>query len=243
MYLRCYTQENPKDWFKLLPWAAYNYNSSFYSAIGMMPFKAVFRRDPPPILKYEPRPSDTPSLQEQLQQRHRVLVTLRRNLERLYSQNSVARKNQKLSMRYFGPFPISGRIGKVAYRLALPPIAKIHPVFHISLLKKCEGTPEPTTISTSLLIDEQGCKLQPHMVLGHRMIKNNEKWQEEILIKWHNLSDKEATWKLYEEMRSTYTSFVLQDMVVFHVEGNDTIRRGNRVERNTLRGEGRYDSN
>ncbi|XP_072066659.1 uncharacterized protein [Arachis hypogaea] len=81
MYLRCYTQENHKDWFKLLPWAAYSYNSSFHSAIGMTPFKAVFGRDPPSLLKYEPRPSDTPSLQEQLLQRDMVLVTLRRNLE------------------------------------------------------------------------------------------------------------------------------------------------------------------
>ncbi|XP_072073959.1 uncharacterized protein [Arachis hypogaea] len=273
MYLRCYTQENPKDWFKLLPWAAYSYNSSFHSAIGMTPFKVVFGRDPPPLLKYEPRPLDIPSLQEQLQQRDRVLVMLRRNLERAqqrmkaqadckrrevdfqigdfvyvklhpYRQNlGVLRKNQKLSMKYFGPFSISSRIWKVAYRLALSPTAKIHQIFHISLLKKCEGAPKPTNILTPLLIDEKSCKLQPHMVLGHHMVKNNGKRQEEILIKWQGLSDKEATWELYEEMRSTYPFFNFEDKVVFHVEDNDTIKRGNRVKKRTLLGEGRYGSN
>jgi len=67
MYLRCYTQSNPKDWPKLLPWAAYSYNTSFHSAIGMSPYKAVFGRDPPPVIHYEVQVGDTPALQEQLQ--------------------------------------------------------------------------------------------------------------------------------------------------------------------------------
>nr|KYP43969.1 hypothetical protein KK1_034553 [Cajanus cajan] len=48
----------------------------------------------------------------------------------LYRQHSVAFcKNQKVSLRYFGPFPLMKRIGPVAYKLSLPPIAKIHPSF------------------------------------------------------------------------------------------------------------------
>lgn len=59
-----------------------------------------------------------------------------------YHQHSVAlRKNFKLAMRYYGPFQIERKIGQVAYKLKLPLGAKIHPVFHVSLLKKCEGNP------------------------------------------------------------------------------------------------------
>ena len=37
---------------------------------------------------------------------------------------------------FCGSFIIVERIGPVAYRLALPPIVKVHDVFHVSFLKK-----------------------------------------------------------------------------------------------------------
>nr|KYP69027.1 hypothetical protein KK1_022677 [Cajanus cajan] len=47
--------------------------------------------------------------------------------------------HQKLGLRYFGPFLMVERAGLVAYRLLLSPTARIHLVFHVSLLKKCMG--------------------------------------------------------------------------------------------------------
>ena len=38
--------------------------------------------------------------------------------------------------QFCGPFSIIERIGPVAYRLTLPPIVKVHNVFHVSLLNK-----------------------------------------------------------------------------------------------------------
>nr|CAN64050.1 hypothetical protein VITISV_019944 [Vitis vinifera] len=40
-----------------------------------------------------------------------------------------------LVRRYEGPFPILGKVGKVSYKVELPPRLKIHPVFHVSYLK------------------------------------------------------------------------------------------------------------
>ncbi|WMV18314.1 hypothetical protein MTR67_011699 [Solanum verrucosum] len=51
-------------------------------------------------------------------------------------------KKGKLSTWYIGPGMISKRIDNIAYELDLPPeLAVVHPVFHISMLKKCMGDP------------------------------------------------------------------------------------------------------
>ena len=49
----------------------------------------------------------------------------------------TTRPVKKLDDRWFGPFPITKTISRNAYRLRLPTAFKgIHPVFHISLLRK-----------------------------------------------------------------------------------------------------------
>jgi len=46
-------------------------------------------------------------------------------------------RSRKLSPKFLGPYQISRRIGPLAYEIALPPqFANLHPVFHISQLRK-----------------------------------------------------------------------------------------------------------
>ena len=63
-----------------------------------------------------------------------------------YVQQSVQRRvNHKLSFKYFGPYLILQKVGPVPYKLQLPASSQIHPVIHVSQLKK--ALPPQVTVS------------------------------------------------------------------------------------------------
>ena len=56
-------------------------------------------------------------------------------------------KRGKLSTHYIGPFEILECVGKVSYRLTLPPkLSEVHNVFHVSMLKEYHQGPTPHVI-------------------------------------------------------------------------------------------------
>jgi len=88
-----------------------------------------------------------------------------------YKQYSIAlRKNQKLGLHYFGPFRINKKISAVAYRLDLPMTARIHNVFHISVLKKFQGDPTHPYLPLLLQTTAAGPLLHPFKMVDNKMI-------------------------------------------------------------------------
>ena len=87
-------------------------------------------------------------------------------------------KKGKLSPRYVGPYKILKRIGKVAYELELPAkLAAVHPVFHISLLKKCIGDLASIVPLESLTVkDSLSYEVVPVEILDRhvRRLRNKE---------------------------------------------------------------------
>ena len=64
-------------------------------------------------------------------------------------------KQGKLSPRYVSPYKIMKRNGKVVYELELPAkLAEMHPIFHISLLKKCIGYPTSIVTLESVVVKD-----------------------------------------------------------------------------------------
>ena len=62
-----------------------------------------------------------------------------------YKQISLkqAKRDNKLSPNYYGPYKVLQNIGTMAYKLELPASSRVHPVFHVSCLKKVIGDKIP----------------------------------------------------------------------------------------------------
>ena len=74
-----------------------------------------------------------------------------------YKQMSLkqAKKDNKLSPKYYGPYKVLQKICTMAYKLELPASSRVHLVFHVSCLKKVIGDKIPVqTILPEL--DEEG---------------------------------------------------------------------------------------
>ena len=84
----------------------------------------------------------------------------------------------------------------VAYRLSLPTDCKIHPVFHISLLKdwKTADLQEDQSAPTDDVpdIEEPYCNIEK--TLRWRKVKRGRKILKEYLILWKGYPVEEASW-------------------------------------------------
>jgi len=127
-----------------------------------------------------------------------------------YRQTSVAlRSCHKLAAKYFGPFPILARVGKVAYRLQLPSTAKIHSVFHISQLKKHVGSAAVQPYLPE--VDDEGLlQAQPLAILDKRLGRQGNHVVVYVLVQWSHRPKEEATWELYSDIERRFPHFDLQ---------------------------------
>ncbi|XP_071727293.1 uncharacterized protein [Rutidosis leptorrhynchoides] len=165
---------------------------------------------PPVLSDYLNEFTNVNSLHVMLRERHEQLRTLRNALSQAnikmnliadkhitdlefqtlwvrlhrYKQLLVGKRiNQKLSKRYFDPYAIEKNISVVAYKLKLPECSKIHPVFHISLMKKFKGDGAFLYQPLSELDNGSGPILVPQHVLDNRQIVRDGNVVNQVLIK------------------------------------------------------------
>ncbi|XP_014515644.1 uncharacterized protein LOC106773467 [Vigna radiata var. radiata] len=112
---------------------------------------------------------------------------------------------KKCSTRYLRPYQILRRIGPVAYEIAMPPqLANLHPVFHVSQLRKYVPDPsyvleaDTVQVKENLSIDMQSVKVD------ERLTKRPDgKATTLIKVLWDNRTG-DSTWERKEEMKKSY---------------------------------------
>jgi hypothetical protein len=122
-----------------------------------------------------------------------------------YRQNSVAvRKNLKLNPKYYGPYQISKRIGMMAYELKLPEGSLIHPVFHVSLLKRKIG--DAIIMSSKLPVSDKEGRMQivPIAILDRKLMKKGNGAATVVLVQWSNRYQEDATWEDLTDLQKQF---------------------------------------
>ncbi|KAJ0440472.1 putative nucleotidyltransferase, Ribonuclease H [Helianthus annuus] len=252
-YLRCFASEQPTKWSTYLPWAEYSYNTGYHTSTGTTPFSIVYGREPPSLVPYVAGETKNAELEQQLIDRDDMLKLLRQNLQKAqdrmrnqanlkrreltfqigdyvflkiqpYRQKSLAkRRYEKLSPRFFGPYRVKKTVGSVSYELELPPEAKIHPVFHISMLKPAHGSfasgpTVPLPITKDWEVD-----LQPSSIITHRWVQEAGQPILELLVSWRDRPVEESTWETYDLMAEQFPDFRLEDKAFYREGSNDKV--------------------
>ena len=111
-----------------------------------------------------------------------------------------------MSPHFVGPFEVLERMGKVAFRLVLPPsLSGVHNVFHVSMLRKY--IPDPSHV-----VDYKPLKLRIDLTYEEQLVKIVDKKEQElkrhtihyVKVQWRNQFVREATWELEDEMNEKY---------------------------------------
>lgn len=111
---------------------------------------------------------------------------------------------------FYGTYQIAERIDKVAYHLDLPQGTRIHPVFHVSLLKKAISPAALLQPLPPVLTEELEVQVEPDAV---KAVRTNPAGNIQVLIHWKELPDFEASWDSYDSIDQQFPQFHLADKV------------------------------
>lgn len=213
----------PRKWIHWLPLAEYWYNNNFQTGLKLTPLQALYGYQPTHLSMGPYFEAKLPEVHDFLQSRQAMTKLLKDNLisahnrmkkcvdlkrsDRVFEvgdmvylklqpfrQNSVSlRRNLKLSAKYYGPYRVLERIGSVAYKIELPDSSRVHPIFHVSLLKKCIGRKHVPVADLPATREDGEFNVLPAAVVASRMVTRSQQQVPQFLVMWVNSSAEDAT--------------------------------------------------
>nr|XP_016456810.1 PREDICTED: uncharacterized protein LOC107780743 [Nicotiana tabacum] len=116
------------------------------------------------------------------------------------------RKRGKLSLRFIGSYEILDRVGVVVYRLTLPlELSSIHPLFHVSMLRKCISDSSQVLEAPTIPLDEKLSYEEELMTIVDRHVRKLRSKEIEfvkVLRRYHTVE--EATWEIEKDMQAKH---------------------------------------
>jgi len=210
-------------------------NSTFHSSIELTPYEVVYNQPPPVHLPYIPGETRVEAVDRSLQKREAMIQILKffllwaqhrmkvqadkhrseRELEvgswvwlklQPYRQHSIQfRANHKSSPKFYGPFQVEAKVGKVAYKLKLPASAQIHPTFHVSQVKEFHGIlPRQPHIPQWMQDKDAHMTLSPMAVLDRKLVKKGNRAAVSFLVQWEGQAPEDASWHDAEDLEGKF---------------------------------------
>jgi hypothetical protein len=221
--------EDGKNWESLLPLVQFCINNSRNESTGQTPFylnRGSHPRSPTSILmpdgKLPVLDSVLVEMQETMEGVKKMLIAAQHR-QKLYADKKRSPhtfaagqsvmlstkhmrfrgKVRKFQSKFIGPFKIEKMIGLNAARLILPQVyAKMHPVFHVSLLRKYEARKGFEPLPPPLEVLEEDSVYEVEEVLAHRIVslgktkgRKKRRTKVEYLIQWKGYDPIHNSWE------------------------------------------------
>jgi transposase InsO family protein len=231
-FLRKYCLKDPFGWAKLLPVGEFAYNNSKHSTIGVSPYEALYGYNPR-MSEWTPKTLKVEGVHERLRRlektrrliadeweqavkrqqrgynkRHQPIEFSPGQWVGLSTRNFRTKHSKKVLPTYIR-VRVKERVGKVAYRLTLPPIySRLHDVFPVSLIEpwgRTQRIADPSAFP-ELLDDNEEWEVQD--IIDHRGDgevegrKGKRTPPTHYLVKWEGWPAEYNTWEPADHLQN-----------------------------------------
>jgi transposase InsO family protein len=238
--IRCNSDSVGSDWLQKLPGVLLSLNTNVSASTGYSPAQLMFGYQPRNILELEfPAASEQPAaddllrkMRADMQEAQRRLTAAKEAQKKFADRHRrdapefatgdlvlLSSKHLRLSgprkfwPRWVGPFPVIKKIGQLSYKLQMPDVyARLHPVFHTSLLKPYFTADQTVTHVLPALADEDPEVYEVQAILNHKFVGHPRRLVFHIF--WKGYPIEEATWEPPESLSGC--AELLQAYITLH---------------------------
>nr|GEW87804.1 reverse transcriptase [Tanacetum cinerariifolium] len=151
----------------------------------MSPFRALYGRELPSLPQYTLGSSQVASIDATLVEHQRVITLLKNTFAKTGQRMTDKANKHRIDKDFQEGDLIYLRLriyrqSSVAYHLELPPGSRIHPIFHVSLLRPSIGNSNPSTLPLPEKFIDNLPVLTPEEVLDHRTINNQGQAEQQV---------------------------------------------------------------